>query len=58
MAEDCEKVNKEQKRRAVLNWIAWGVIAFFVILTACFMVWASHQPRTHSMWGSPEDDSQ
>jgi hypothetical protein len=34
----------------MINILMWALIAISVIVTAAWMVWAGHQPETHSSW--------
>ena len=43
--------------RRGLNILMWGIIAIFTIATVIFCIWASKQPRTHSIW-APDTISQ
>jgi len=36
--------------RRSLHILAWVVIALLFVGTGIWTVWASHQPRTHSIW--------
>lgn len=37
--------------RKSLNILAWIVIGLLWVATAIWTIWASHQPRTESIWG-------
>lgn len=41
--------------RTVMNVLAWALIAGLIVSTSLWVVWASHQPRPHSMWGEPSE---
>lgn len=47
--------NSKPRFRAVINILAWVLIAGLAISTLLWTVWASHQPRPHSVWGEPSD---
>ena len=36
--------------RKTLNILAWIIIGLLFVATCFWTVWASHQPRTHSVW--------
>jgi hypothetical protein len=38
-----------------MNILAWVLIAGLAIATFFWTVWASHQPRPHSVWGEPSE---
>jgi len=42
--------------RKILNILAWVVIVLLFIGTVVWMIWASHQPATHSIW-APDTES-
>jgi len=41
--------------QAVLNILCWVLIALLAVATLRWTVWASHQPRPHSVWGEPSE---
>jgi hypothetical protein len=42
--------------RRSLNILLWAVILLLFVGTGIWMVWASQQARTHSIW-APDTDS-
>ena len=47
--------NSNSRVRGVMNVLAWALIAALTVATLVWTVWASHQPRPHSVWGEPSE---
>ncbi len=41
--------------RGMMNILCWVLIALLAVATLSWTVWASHQPRPHSIWGEPPE---
>jgi len=41
--------------QAVVDILCWVLIALLVAATMRWIVWGSHQPRPHTIWGEPSE---